>query len=448
MEAEVAIEEAIKLQPFVAHYWGLLSNSQDAQAHLNAALKSVERGLELDPHNVHCHNLRAYILTKLKRSSDQAAQSMGEAIGAAPDDAVTHAYRGWTFLETSQHESAIEHFREALRIDPTLDWARKGMLKALEMRQWTYQLNLKMMTPWSWILMLIAFVAVNIGLLKLLRISPEPWRQAMDGMVGLASLLLFGFVVIVSFPKSFLSEIFLRFSLLFDPDGRALLNMEEKRLIIHFSIFAGLGLLAIPFCALTNFWMIFIYLLALYTQTLPLADKREKRTPKRWAGHLGLGVLICLMPFSFKSTGSGGSEVALAIIIGGVMLCVFISLIVNAMKTFDYSDEHRNRKQAVREQMMKDAGLGKSAVNERVPPTHNYGRASLIDIPMRYAFIILWPVGNLFVGAAAATLIEPLHSMGTALYHGLFIAYGIWFLWKIFPVPLIMWLVGKFKVTS
>ena len=55
---------------------------------------------------------------------------------------MTHANQGWTLLEANEPAKALEHFREALRIDPTSQWARQGIIEALKARHFVYRMML------------------------------------------------------------------------------------------------------------------------------------------------------------------------------------------------------------------------------------------------------------------------------------------------------------------
>ena len=61
----------------------------------------------------------------------------------SPDNAVTHANRGWTLLEGGDRKKALEHFKESLRLDPTGDWARAGIVEALKAGNPVYALMLR-----------------------------------------------------------------------------------------------------------------------------------------------------------------------------------------------------------------------------------------------------------------------------------------------------------------
>ena len=81
-------------------------------------------------------------LVKLGRRQE-AGHTIEAALARDPDNAVTHANQGWTLLEANDPAKALEHFREALRIDPTSEWARLGIVEALKARHFVYRTMLK-----------------------------------------------------------------------------------------------------------------------------------------------------------------------------------------------------------------------------------------------------------------------------------------------------------------
>ncbi len=64
-------------------------------------------------------------LVKLGRKAEAGADDRA-ALLRDPENALTHANQGWALLEQGDHGKALEHFREALRIDPEIEWARAG----------------------------------------------------------------------------------------------------------------------------------------------------------------------------------------------------------------------------------------------------------------------------------------------------------------------------------
>jgi tetratricopeptide (TPR) repeat protein len=141
-EASLAIKEAISLDPDDADYRGLLASIEMARHRWAEALEVAESGLAIDPENTACVNLRAMALTQLGRKAEAAA-TLGSALADDPENAVTHANQGWAYLHQSDPKRAIEHFREALRLDPELEWARVGMIEALKAKHLIYRVMLR-----------------------------------------------------------------------------------------------------------------------------------------------------------------------------------------------------------------------------------------------------------------------------------------------------------------
>jgi tetratricopeptide (TPR) repeat protein len=141
-EAERAVEEALRLDPEDADHHALLASVRLGQKEWAGALEAAERGLALDAEHVRCNNYRAMALTKLGRS-DEAGATMEAALARDPADAFSHANVGWNYLHQRQPKKALEHFREALRLNPTLDYARAGMVEALKSKNLLYALMLR-----------------------------------------------------------------------------------------------------------------------------------------------------------------------------------------------------------------------------------------------------------------------------------------------------------------
>lgn len=130
-EARAAAAEAVRLESFNPNHFALLSAIEMERRNWPGALEHAERALETDPEHAWAINLRAMALVKLGRR-EEAALTMGAALSRDPENATSHANQGWTLLHRGDHRQARVHFREALRLDPTLDWARAGMVESLK----------------------------------------------------------------------------------------------------------------------------------------------------------------------------------------------------------------------------------------------------------------------------------------------------------------------------
>jgi Tfp pilus assembly protein PilF len=181
-EAEAAIQEAIGLDPYQPEYFAQLARVQFEQRRWAAALAAAEQGLELDAEDVTCTNLRAMALVKLGRRME-AGEAITSALRREPEDADTHANMGWSLLENAQPQQALEHFREALRLNPNSDWARQGIVEAMKARYFVYRLilgwflwMLKLSGSAQWGILVGAFVGYQV-LRSIARSNPTlaPW---------------------------------------------------------------------------------------------------------------------------------------------------------------------------------------------------------------------------------------------------------------------------------
>jgi hypothetical protein len=69
----------------------------------------------------------------------EAARTIEDVLEQDPENPYSHANVGWTKLEHGDHKGAQVHFAEALRLDPTLEHARYGMLEALKAGNFIYR---------------------------------------------------------------------------------------------------------------------------------------------------------------------------------------------------------------------------------------------------------------------------------------------------------------------
>jgi tetratricopeptide (TPR) repeat protein len=141
-EALASAREALRLDPTDADHYALLAGIHLERRDWPAALEAAEEGLGHDAEHVGCNNLRAMALTKLGRTAEAGA-TIAAALSRDPEDPFSHANQGWTALHEGDTKKALEHFREALRLDPELDYARAGLVEALKARNPIYGLMLR-----------------------------------------------------------------------------------------------------------------------------------------------------------------------------------------------------------------------------------------------------------------------------------------------------------------
>lgn len=170
-KAKIAVCEAIRLDWEVAEYFALLSAIELADGDRTKALVNAERGLSLEPEHLYCLNLRAMALAQLNRYQE-AQNTLKIAVAKDPEDASSYTTLGWTFLYSGNSNEALKCFRDALRLNPEQERARKGLLEALKTRYSLYRLIFKFelwLSKLDWSIRLFVFFSIFlISLFKVL----------------------------------------------------------------------------------------------------------------------------------------------------------------------------------------------------------------------------------------------------------------------------------------
>lgn len=236
-DALLSIGEAIRLNPFEPMYFAAKAHCHLGKKEWQTALDSAEHGLSIDPESVTCNNVRAMALVQLGRKAE-AGQTLDAALARQPDNAFSHANMGWTCLDQGDHLKAREHFREALRLDPNLDYARAGLVEALKAKNILYRWLLgyflwvaKLSTQAGWMLILGLFVAVR------LLASIEESQPALAPIILPIILLYFVFVLL-----SWLGAPFFNLLLRLDTHGKYALSRDQ---IIGSNVFGIMLLVAL-----------------------------------------------------------------------------------------------------------------------------------------------------------------------------------------------------------
>lgn len=244
-EAREAAGAAIAMDPYDADYFALLAAIELEQKHWKEALKAAELGLEAEPDHVRCTNLRAMALTNLGRR-EEAGQSIDAALQHDPDNAYTHANQGWNLIAQGRPKDALGHFREALRLEPNMEWARAGIVEAMKARNFVYR----------WLLHFFLFMARLDPKYQMLLIVGIVFghKLIVNALVGtplepLVPFLIFGYLgfVWLTWCGPTLFNLLLRF----DSFGRLVLSDKERMQanIVAVYLLTGIGLV-VTFCAL------------------------------------------------------------------------------------------------------------------------------------------------------------------------------------------------------
>jgi Tfp pilus assembly protein PilF len=141
-EARAAIDAALLLDPDDTRFYALKAQICFGQRNWSEAQSAAEQGLRLDPVDESCANLRAMALRQQRKGGD-AEQAIRETLARDPENSDSHANLGWSLLERRQAKEALHHFQEALRLDPESEFARTGLIHALQSQyviyRWMFQ---------------------------------------------------------------------------------------------------------------------------------------------------------------------------------------------------------------------------------------------------------------------------------------------------------------------
>lgn len=320
-EAIEYLHTSIKLNPFFCECYGLLSHIYCEEKQFKIALQKANEGLIIDPENISCLNGRSVALNKLKRT-DEAIETMQQALAQDPDNDFTHSTVGWNYLEKGKNKIAGDHFREALRINPNNNNARNGLKEALKsaippyrwLLQYSFWLNNKGKKA-RWIIPVALYLSVRL-ISSLLENNKS--SEAIGGTVMGIYLL---FVV-----TTWLINPLANFFLLFHKDGKYAISNTEKWIAITVVstlvtgiILCCISLTTIPGKADTK-WMVaaiafWAMALPLGSINYPLSFKSSSVKNKLSLVLISLGILTVFFAFI---------NVDIAIIIG----LIFIVLLV------------------------------------------------------------------------------------------------------------------------
>ncbi|GAB3228492.1 hypothetical protein GCM10027346_13110 [Hymenobacter seoulensis] len=129
-EALRAIEEALRLNPRSASLFGHKAVILNTLTRYEEALAATKLGLYSNPSHKECLFQRIRALRNLHQP-EAAALTIGQLLRWYPTLALAHYLQGEEELHQSQLTAAEAHFREAMRLGPTDERAKKKLLPLL-----------------------------------------------------------------------------------------------------------------------------------------------------------------------------------------------------------------------------------------------------------------------------------------------------------------------------
>ena len=222
-EASVSILEALRLEPYQSHFHALHASILLQEKKWTQALEASSQGLQFDPEDAACANMRSLALERLGRTEDSLQQA-DAAVARNPDSGQAHAMRGWALLQKGDYRGSQFSFREALRLEPTNEFARQGMIQALNSNNIIFRLVFKfyslmgrLATGAQWMLIVGLFVGM-----RALRSLADAYPQLQPFVTPITACYL------VFCLLSWILNPFFNTFLRFHPFGKYLLSNKQK----------------------------------------------------------------------------------------------------------------------------------------------------------------------------------------------------------------------------
>ncbi len=287
--AETNILEALALDSLEPEYFSLLANIRIHTTRFKEALEAANNGLSIDAENLSCLNARSIALLKLKHP-DAAYATIEKALSYNPSDSQTHTTFGYALLENGESQLSLVHFREALRLNPSNDSARRGIIEAMKSRYLVYRLflqyafwlsRLKGNIQWGFI----------IGLYILIRIIDSTASSNPGAAPFLYPIIyLYASFVVFTWLIMPISNLFLQFNKF----GRFALNKNEKKYAKIIGLLLLVALISIIGIFSTEKIYFFDLAVVSVTLCLPLAAMQHIN---RKSHQNGMFLLVAFMVF-------------------------------------------------------------------------------------------------------------------------------------------------------
>ena len=285
------VEKSIQLDPYQADYFGFKGALLMDKKKFEEALHFVNKGLRLDPKNVACLNIRARLLTKLNRK-EEANQTVEHILFDNAEDDYAHANVGWVSLENGDTKKALHHFKQALQLNPNMQYAREGMATAIKSKNLLYKWYLKY-AFWiskqssrnQWIFIIGLYVAYRLGVKVL---------EASDLTFLIIPLIIIYLVFVLG---GWIMEALSNTILLGDSYGKYLLTENEKYSGYAFGGLTITGILGVIAFFVFNNPLYMLFGFTSFCALLPLPGSFLRNSKKSRMLGLFYGIAILCVGF-------------------------------------------------------------------------------------------------------------------------------------------------------
>ncbi|MCF6311983.1 MAG: tetratricopeptide repeat protein [Verrucomicrobiales bacterium] len=177
-DALVAAQEAIGMEPEDAFAYAAKAQAHLSMEHWAEGEVAAKESLALDGDNQFAGNLLAMSL-RLQGKAAENDLAVEQLLAENPEDSLAHYNAGWSALQKNDQQKAEEHFKEALRIDPSFDGAREGLKESFAARSAFYRKYLqycffmqRFTEKARWAIVIGFYLAYRFGMAVLSKINP------------------------------------------------------------------------------------------------------------------------------------------------------------------------------------------------------------------------------------------------------------------------------------
>ncbi len=284
---------AIALDPYDADAHSIVAVTLLRSRKYAEALAAAEAGLQVDPEHGGCTNNRSLALDRLGRGGD-AIEAARAQLSRDPDDSAAHAAVGFAHLNRGEYKQAQVSFREALRLDPTDEFARSGMIEAINSGNFLYRTLYRYFVWLGRMNRQMAF-ALMIGL-WLLANNINRVAEQIPVLKPFTTVIVMLYVMFAL--STWIATPLMRTLLRFHPFGRHLLNGIERWTSNLIAIFLTLGIITF-IAGLTFFHFEAGMIGAVYwmvVAVLTAASMNQNTAKARW-GVGAASLVVALLPW-------------------------------------------------------------------------------------------------------------------------------------------------------
>lgn len=241
-EALESAEHGIGLDPDLAFAWAAKGAAYGGMQKWALAEEACREALRLDSDYEFALNQLAIFLRMQGKVSDSAGE-VSSRLERDAEDPLAHANAGWAAFQGGDRKQAEVHFKEALRLDPSMEYARMGLRETFKARSLMYRVYLK------WIFFLQKYsdkqqLLIFVGIYLAYRLG-QGILATIDTRLALLLVVLYLFFAFGTFFASGVGS----FLLLKDRAARLTLTRREKQegLFVGGGVVLGIVLMVMSF---------------------------------------------------------------------------------------------------------------------------------------------------------------------------------------------------------